>query len=254
MIPRTIHYCWFGNNPKTLFVEKCIDSWKKYCKDYKIIEWNENNFNISIAPLYVKQAYSVKKYAFVSDYVRLWALINYGGLYFDTDIEIIKQLDQFLSLNAFACFENNSQIQTGILACQNNHPIFKEFIKEYDKIEFINKDGTFDYTTNVKRISDISMKFGFTPNGKLQKFYDFTIYPQNYFCPDHEKLNDELYMKDTFAIHWFAGSWKSLKTKKREKSFWWKNIIVPLSKYYNKSNSKLIFYLKKIIWKYIIND
>ena len=96
MIPKIIHYCWFGRNPKPKLAEKCMRSWKKYCKDYKIIEWNEDNFDISKAPLYVQQTKNKKKWAYVTDYVRLYAVYKCGGVYLDTDVEIVNSLDDLL--------------------------------------------------------------------------------------------------------------------------------------------------------------
>ena len=107
MIPKTIHYVWFGRNPKPDLAVKCINSWKKYCPDYEIIEWNEDNFNLDEAPLYVRQAYEAKKWAFVSDYVRLWAMTEFGGIYMDTDVEVLKPLDRFLQNEAFSGFEDD---------------------------------------------------------------------------------------------------------------------------------------------------
>lgn len=106
MIPKIIHYCWFGGGPKPKSVEKYIRSWKKYCSDYEIIEWNEDNFDISSSPLYVKQAYAAKKWAFVSDYARLKVVFECGGIYFDTDVQVIKNIDTLLQYDTFFGFEN----------------------------------------------------------------------------------------------------------------------------------------------------
>ena len=113
-IPKVIHYCWFGGNPKPKLVQKCIHSWKKYCPDYEIIEWNESNFDISSCPLYVRQAYDVKKWAFVSDYARLKIIHTCGGIYLDTDVELIKSLDSLLEYNAFFGFEDGKYVATGL--------------------------------------------------------------------------------------------------------------------------------------------
>ena len=120
MIPKKIHYCWFGKGEKPKLVKDCIDSWKKNCHDYEIIEWNEDNFDININA-YVKEAYECKKYAFVTDFVRLFVLKKYGGVYMDTDVEVIKSLDGFLKHHAFSSFENNDYIPTGIMASEKNN-------------------------------------------------------------------------------------------------------------------------------------
>ena len=114
MIPKIIHYCWFGYGPKPKLAEKCIRSWKKYCPDYQIIEWNENNFDISACPLYVRQAYEARKWAFVTDYVRLKVIYENGGIYMDTDVELKKNLDNLLPYNAYFGFENYWVIATGL--------------------------------------------------------------------------------------------------------------------------------------------
>ena len=136
-VPKIIHYCWFGGNPKPKLAEKCIKSWKKFCPDYKIIEWNEENFDVSAAPEYVRQAYGVKRWAFVTDYVRLKALTEMGGIYMDTDVELVKPLTPFLAHDAFAGFESDASVQTGLLACCPGFPLFQEFLQHYDSASFM---------------------------------------------------------------------------------------------------------------------
>lgn len=228
MIPKKIHYCWFGRGEKPALALACIESWKKFCPDYELIEWNEDNFDIS-SNRYVQEAYSSHKFAFVTDYVRLWAMYNYGGIYMDTDVEVLKPLDEYLFHEAFSGFENATQIPTGLMASQKNFPLFKDLLSYYDTVKFINDDGTLNLTTNVKIITNMLLERGFKPNGKYQIVNGFTIYPQNVFCPDHSRLTDKKYMKETATIHFFAGSWKSEAVRKRENSWWWKYIVFPLS-------------------------
>ena len=123
MIPKTIHYCWFGGNPLPDLAVKCIDSWKKYCPDYEIKEWNEKNFNLDACP-YVREAYEAKKWAFVSDYARLYAMVTEGGIYMDTDVEVLKPLDEYLDNLAFSGFQTEKEIPTGIMACEKGFPLF----------------------------------------------------------------------------------------------------------------------------------
>lgn len=226
MIPKIIHYCWFGKGKMPELALKCIESWKKYCPDYKIIEWNESNFDIS-SNAYVKEAYEAKKYAFVTDYVRLFAMYNYGGIYMDTDVMVLKNLDKYLIHEAFSGFENKEQIPTGIMASEKDQKIIRELLSYYDTKHFMKKDGTYDMTTNVEIITNMMKVRGFVPNDSFQTVDGFTFYPQNIFCPDHKKLNDKTYMRETATIHYFAGSWKSEETRKRENSLWWKIIAVP---------------------------
>ena len=209
MIPKIIHICWLGGGKKPKLAETCAASIKKFCPDWKIVEWNEQNFDIASAPLYVRQAYDAKKYAFVSDYVRLWALVKHGGVYVDTDVEICRPIDEFLSERAFSGFETETQIPTGIMACEAGFPLFEEFLREYDMITFLGEDGTQDTTTNVKRITDICLRHGFTPGGEKQTVEGFTLYPREYFCPFDPATGVLASTKNTAAIHWFGGSWLS---------------------------------------------
>lgn len=229
MIPKIIHYCWFGQGPKPELAVKCIESWKKYCPDYEIIEWNEANFDIH-SNLYVEQAYEHRKYAFVTDYVRLYAMYNQGGVYMDTDVEVLKSLDEFLHHSAVSGFENSTQIPTGLMASEKNFPLFGELLKFYDTAKFINDDSSLNIVTNVETITNALLLKGFIPNGKYQVVEGFALYPQNVFCPDHKKLDNKKYMENAATIHFFAGSWKSQEAKEREGKWWWKLIIIPLSK------------------------
>lgn len=215
MIPKTIHYCWFGRNPKPQLAEKCIKSWKKHCPDYMIIEWNEENFDISSAPLYVQQAYEAKKWAFVTDYVRLYAMVNFGGIYMDTDVEVVKPLDRFLQHEAFSGFEDEVNIPTGIMACEKGFPLFEELLCFYDDASFFNPDGTMNLTTNVKIITNNCLKHGLELNGKYQVVQGFALYPKDYFCPVSYKTGRLEKTKNTAAIHWFAGSWQPRDIKER---------------------------------------
>ena len=219
MIPKTIHYCWFGNNPLPPLAKKCIKSWKKYCKGYEIIEWNEKNFNIDEAPLYVRQAYEAKKWAFVTDYVRLYAMVRYGGIYMDTDVEVIKPLDKYLEHLAFSGFENEVNIPTGIMACEKDFPLFEELLQYYDDAIFINKDGSLNMTTNVEIITDICKKKGFISNGQFQIIDGFALYPRDYFCPANPASIDAKKTKNTVTIHWYAGSWLDDKEKAKKEEW-----------------------------------
>ena len=216
-IPKTIHYCWFGRNPLPELAVKCIASWKKYCPDYEIIEWNEDNFDLASAPLYVRQAYEAKKWAFVSDYVRLYAMTGHGGVYMDTDVELLAPLDRFLAHSAFSGFEDNSHISTGIMACEKSFPLFLDFLHYYDTASFILPDGSLNTTTNVSTITDICAKHGFIPNDQLQTVDSFTIYPHDVFCPIDYDTGALKKTKNTVAIHWFSGSWQDPEQLKAHK-------------------------------------
>ena len=213
MIPHTIHYCWFGGKPLSTIAQKCIESWKKYCPNYEIIEWNEANFDIKCCN-YVREAYEAKRWAFVADYVRLYVLNVYGGIYMDTDVEVIKPLDDILNYEAVSGFETEKTIQTGLMACQKGQKLFAEFLHEYDNIHFIDSDGTYDTTTNVVRITNACFKYGFVPNNKLQTIQNLTIFPKEYFCPKDYNTGEINITKNTIAIHHFEGSWITDTEKK----------------------------------------
>jgi len=217
MIPKKIHYCWFGRNPKPKLAQKCIASWKQNCQDYEIIEWNEDNFDVLSAPVYVRQAYESRKWAFVTDYVRLWAMIKFGGIYMDTDVEVVKSLDMYLSHDAFSGFESDTGIPTGIMACREGFPLFKEFLHFYDDAIFLADDGTPNMITNVTIMTNICLQHGLILNGQFQIVDGFALYPRDVFCPfDNGKgvLNKT---KNTVTIHWFNKSWVSPKERFRSR-------------------------------------
>lgn len=218
MIPRIIHYCWFGRNPKPKLAEKCIKSWKKYCPDYEILEWNEDNFDLASAPLYVRQAYEAKKWAFVSDYVRLKAMTGLGGVYMDTDVELVKPLDPFLKDRAFAGFETPENISTGVMACEKDFPLFLEFLKHYDGNSFLNPDGTLNVTTNVETVTAVCRDRGLVPNGEHQVVEGLSLYPCDVFSPVSFETGRLKKTRRTTAIHWFSGSWYTEQEQIRRKA------------------------------------
>lgn len=216
MIPKTIHYCWFGRGEKPKLAQKCIASWKKYCPDYEIVEWNEDNFDVNCCP-YVKEAYENKKYAFVTDYVRLFAMYTEGGIYMDTDVEVTRSLNEFLVCKAFSGFESEQYVPTGIMASEKGLPIIKELLDYYDGRHFQKEDGTLDTTTNCVSITNIMLNHGLKLDGKLQTIADFTFYPSDYFCPFVNETGVLHKTKNTAAIHWFNKSWlpQSIRVRSR---------------------------------------
>lgn len=214
-IPKIIHYVWMGRGQKNELFNKCYESWKKYLPEYEIIEWNEDNFDIN-CNLYVKQAYECKKWAFVSDYVRLYAVYTMGGVYMDTDVEVLKPLDKFLEHGAFSGFESEVDIPTGIMAGEKGHPWFRDLLAYYDNRSFVNEKGEMDMTTNVTSITNITCeKYGLKRNGQLQTLpHDLVLYPKRVFCPlDYIKYrgSQKKITAETYTIHHFAGSWEEGK-------------------------------------------
>lgn len=208
VIPKLIHYCWFGKKPHDNEMIHCMNSWKEKLTDYEIIEWNEDNFDINTNN-FVKEAYENEKYAFVSDYVRLYALYKYGGVYLDTDVEILKALDDFLNFEAFLGFEDEKSISTAIIGSSKENIWVKELLEYYEGKNFIKEDGSLDTTTNVEILSRIlKEKYNIELNNKLQKLPGLlTIYPREYFCPKDFNTGKLLISENTFAIHHFNGSW-----------------------------------------------
>lgn len=236
MIPKIIHYCWFGGKEIPEQLKKYMASWKKYCPDYELKLWNEENFDIN-SNQYVREAYENKKYAFVTDYVRLFALYNYGGIYMDTDVEILKPLDGFVQNKAFFGFESKDYIQTALIGSEPSHPIIKEFLDYYSNRHFINNSGECDTTTNVKIITKILKQHDLKLNNEIQNICDAVFYPSDYFCPIDWKTKKKNVTKNTYAIHWFEGSWiqpKSAAQKLKDA------IKKPLNKIFGKEKTKKI--------------
>lgn len=216
MIPKTIHYCWFGKKPLPKSARKCIDSWKRFLPDYEIKEWNETNFDINIVP-YVKEAYEMKKYAFVSDYVRFWVLYNYGGVYFDTDVEVVKDLNDIIAKGAFMGVEKNGipggqfpMVAPGLgIGCEARLPIFKIILDNYLNEHFVSPDNSLNLRTVVNYTSEVLISYGLKATPDLQHVAGIWIYPQDYFCPYDYKTKEINITKNTVAIHWYDGSWIS---------------------------------------------
>lgn len=219
LIPKVIHYCWFGRGKMNELHEMCIKSWKEKCPDYEIIEWNEDNFDINMNT-YIKQAYESKKYAFVTDFVRLYVLYNYGGIYMDLDVEVIKPLDELLFVKGFTSFETKTYIPTGIIAAVKGNMWVKEQLDSYEKDKFLDEFGNPILITNVERITNISKeKHGLIPNGDKQVLkYGMVIYPRAYFCPKSVVTGKINLSKNTYTIHHFASSWfpEGIKERNRE--------------------------------------
>lgn len=209
MIPKKIHYCWFGRKELPDLAKKCIQSWKTHLPDYEIVEWNESNFDIS-SNKYVYQAYIEKKYAFVSDYARFHILYNEGGIYMDTDVEVIKSLNIFLTHNVFMGFEGNNGVNPGlIIGAVKYNPIINEILNNYLNFNFIYDDGSLNLTTVVKYTTDVLIKYGLVLNGKKQEINGITIYSNDYFCPLDYKTKKMTITTHTHTIHHYSASWYS---------------------------------------------
>lgn len=218
MIPKIIHYCWFGGNPLPEDIKRYIASWKKYCPDYEIRQWNESNFDVT-ENSYCHEAYKAKKWAFVSDYVRLKVLYELGGIYLDTDVEVVKSFDSLLKYEAFIGFQSNSRIDTGIIGgCKGNSWI-KEFLELYRGKHFFITSDTYDMTTNVTILMNF-MKSNYEVqfNNHTQEFGDdMIILSSEYLSPKNQETGIITKTINTVTIHHFMGSWVSEKRKKYER-------------------------------------
>lgn len=207
MIPKIIHYCWFGRNEKPLEVKKCINSWKKILPDYQIVEWNEENFDIS-NNLYAEEAYRDRKYAFVSDVARVYALINLGGIYLDTDVEVYRSFDEILEKHCVFGFEYKNWIATSFMAAEKGHPLMLEFFSQYQRIEFNINSTELNMETNVQKITRILEEKGLIRNNSYQELADdIVVYPKEYFSPyDYGNCVLEKTEK-SICVHHFLVSW-----------------------------------------------
>lgn len=228
MIPKVIHYCWFGKNPLPDSAKKCIDSWRKFLPNYEIKEWNEENYDVNKIP-YIKEAYKSKKYAFVSDYARFDILYHYGGVYFDTDVELIKPVDDIIKksfmgqeLNSnFDKVRNMSEKEISVadimvvnpglgIAAPPKFPLYKEILDFYGSKHFILENGNIDTTTICKYTTDILKKYGYNEYlKKIQEVAGVMIYPPEYFCPMNYITEELILTANTRSIHWYGASWKS---------------------------------------------
>lgn len=212
VIPKIIHYCWFGKNPLPDEARECIASWKKNLPDYEIKEWNESNFDLR-SSIYAMKAYNNKNWAFVSDYVRLCVLVKYGGVYLDTDVEIVKNMDLLLKYKGFCCFETKKQLCTAVLACEPNFELFRKWLHLYDTKVF---NENYE-EPNVILFTKICQQYGLVLNNKSQSINGLQVFPSEYFSPKNYVTGNISLTNITFAIHHFSESWHSDLEKEMHK-------------------------------------
>lgn len=236
MIPKIIHYCWFGRGEMPELVQTCISSWHTHMPDWEYHLWNEDNFDIASAPQYVQEAYEAKKYAFVSDYVRLWALEQEGGLYMDVDFEVYRPFDELMDqYEAFAGYEGSKRnpVMMGVLAAKAHHPWIKSMIQTYADRAFVLADGSLDMTPNTGYFLNWMLERGFVNNGKEQDFMGVHILPVEYFCPGlttGENIRCERTYCEHKGLHSWSGNggWKAKTLSVMPPS--WKTRIIKLKR------------------------
>ena len=202
-IPKIIHYCWFGGNPLSEMAEKCIRSWKRFCPDYEIIQWNETNFDVNCCR-YAKEAYQAGKWAFVSDVARLYALVELGGVYLEGGLR---------TNSSFLGWESETKIGTALMASVKEHAFFVELLNDYDGESFLKSDGSWNTTTNVTRITTALEKYGLVSGNSLQIVRDVTVYPTEFFCPKDFVSGQIWITENTYAIHHYEASWWTQEQK-----------------------------------------
>lgn len=221
MIPKKIHYCWFGGNPLPESAQKCINSWKEYFPSYEIIQWDESNFDISACD-FMKKAYEDKKWAFVSDVARLLIIYEHGGLYFDTDVEVISSFNDILSNSSkgFMGLEQTNCVASGLgFGAEKGHPFLKELISFYETIDYNAYKNNLSEIACTVITTDVMKKYGLDVNSKdIQSVCDFSIYPVEYFSPIDYNTGKLKKTKNTHSIHWYDASWQDEAAKKQQQS------------------------------------
>jgi len=207
MIPKKIHYCWFGHGEMPQAAKDCMASWKKYMPDWEYKLWNEDNFDVH-CNAYCSEAYKAGKYAFVSDVARLKALHDEGGLYLDTDVEVFRSFEPLLHHHAFAGFEGCKRVlvATCVMASEPGTEWVKEQLSYYNDRHFILPDGSQDHTTNVLYMTTRMRENGFVQNGKEQDYKDLHVFPVDYFSPRHT-TGEYIRTENTYSDHLGMGSW-----------------------------------------------
>lgn len=216
IIPKKMHYCWFGKNKLPNEYLRYMETWKKYCPGYEIIRWDEQNYDV-MKSNYLKQAYNNKKWAFVSDYARVDVVYQYGGIYLDTDVELVKSFDEFLKWDMFCGFQNSKHINWGLgFGAVKGHEILREVLKVYEQMDFINSDGSLNLVTCPVIQSSVMSKYGFVLDGTPQEKDNVVVYPKEFFSPYSLKKGFGRITANTHSIHHYSASWLE-KNRKPQK-------------------------------------
>lgn len=237
MIPKIIHYCWFGGAPLGESEIKCIESWKRYCPDYEIHRWDESNYDVR-KNKYMSDAYNHRKWAFVSDYARVDVIHEYGGLYFDTDVELVRQPDELLDCGLFCGWENRAGMQENDVSYDNSvafglgfgaiagHPVLSEILDLYEELNFVNNDGTLNLLACPAYQTEVLKRHGLDDrDASRQSFEDVEVYPEEWFSPQSQLTGETHLTANTISIHHFSMTWQD-PLARRELDLEWKLIAV----------------------------
>lgn len=241
-IPRIIHYCWFGNHSMSELEKRCLNSWREKCPDYEIRKWDEDSFDLEASP-FASEAHKNQMWAFVSDYVRLFVLYKYGGIYMDTDVEVIGSLDDYLGENAFSGFEDEDNAVTCIIGSEAGHMMIHKLLQYYEGRHFVLKDGSMDITPNTEIITSIAKDEGLILNNKKQTVSGMTFFPSDFFCPKSHRTGVTSITNNTACIHHFSGSWLTDEQRGRVE------ISRALERKYGKDAGHLLF----LLYKYLLH-
>ena len=229
MIPKVIHYCWFGGNPLPQLAVRCLESWAEVCPDYEIKRWDESNFDVNCCD-YVREAYEARKWAFVSDYARLWIVYREGGIYLDTDVELVSSLNKFLTDCFFFAIEKDESffgtewalVATGLgFGAEASCPVVKKMLDEYDGLHFRMSDGTYDMIPCPVRNSQALLSYGYVEENCIQRFEGGVVYPADYFCPEEPSGLETFYSENTVSIHHYSMTWTSERKRQSHRIKLW---------------------------------
>ena len=224
MIPKIVHYCWFGGADMPPIESRCVEGWATVLPDFEFKCWNESSFDIESIP-YVKEAYRCGKFAFVSDVVRMYALVQHGGVYLDTDVELLQPIDDLLTLRAFCGYENRTNVGTAVIGAEKGFPLFREMLMYYENRSFVQPNGSLDETTNVQVLERL---IGQPSSGLTDATSCLQVYPRPVFFPRRLKDGSFEISDETRAIHHGSASWLTDREKRRGSSLIWRNVARPV--------------------------
>lgn len=250
-IPKIIHYCWFGGE-MPLDIVRRIESWRKALPGYKFNLWSEKKFDVNYCQ-YTREAYEHSKYAFVSDVARLYALSQYGGIYIDTDVDICASFDSLIANQGFAGFEGSGRVGTCVIGAQKNNLLIEKFLNEYKNKQFERNDGSLDMTPNTLLFTKLLVNEGLKARNEIQTLNEFTIYPEEWFCPYDPWKNNTNVTKNTVSKHLFHDSWNETISKEMEYIRSIEDAVQDMINFCNNGES-LILYGMGVVCKRVIDE